>query len=150
MAWPLQDLSCRQIPYQRAVRFKEVQVEQFLPLDPPDFAKDPVLDLALVLLHFEELQFHRPSAWVLVTDAHHFIADGRLDTELFLQFPPQGIAGLFPFLDLAAREFPFERHYLMARPLACEDTAIVHNKSSDYPLHEYSKNRGIGYLWPVS
>src|ERR1019366_9298012 len=69
MVWRLQDLPRRQIFYERAVRFEEVEFEQFVPFDPPDFAKDPVLNLALVFMHFEESQFHRPPARVLVMDA---------------------------------------------------------------------------------
>src|ERR1017187_1014326 len=143
MFWRLQDLPRRQIFYERAVRFEEVEFEQFVPFDPPDFAKDPVLNLALVFMHFEESQFHRPPARVLVMDADDFVADGRLDAEFFLQLAPQGIAGLFALLDLAAGKLPFQRHHLMARPLACEDTVVVHDQSSDYPLHEYFQNRGI-------
>src|ERR1035438_4678327 len=143
MVWRLQDLARSQIPYQCAVCFEEVEVEQFFSPDPPDFAKDPVLNLALVFMHFEESQFHRPPARVLVMDADDFIADGCLDAEFFLQLAPQGIAGLFALLDLAAGKLPFQRHHLMACPLACEDTVLVHDKSSDYPLHEYFQNCGI-------
>jgi hypothetical protein len=136
MFWRLQDFSGRQIVHQSQVGFEKVQSEEFLSRDPTDFAKDSVLDLALVIAHFEEAEFHRPAAWVLMDDAGDFCTDFRHDSEFFLEFPAHGIARLFAFFDFASGKFPFERHGLVPRPLAGEDEVIFQNQSGYDSFHE--------------
>ena len=52
------------------------------------------------------------------------VSDFRYDPQFFFEFPTHRIARLFAFFDFASRKFPFERHWLMPRPLAGEDEVI--------------------------
>src|SRR5208283_1449560 len=135
----LDNLAGSQILDQCAVGLEEIEVQQFFPAYPADFAKNTVFDFALVLVYFKKAQFDRAAARVFMMNAGDFITDGGFDSEFFFEFAAQGIARLFAFLDLAAGEFPLERHHLMARALACQNPAIVHDQSSNYSLSGHSE-----------
>src|SRR5208282_883578 len=156
MRWRLKYLSRGQIVHQSQVGFKEIQSQQLLPRHPADFAKDSVLNFALVFAHVIETEFHRTAARILMDDARDLGADLRHDPQFFLQFPAHGIARLFAFFDFAAGKFPFQRHRLVPRPLAGEDEVIFQNQRGDDSFHDVS-NAGcltMAYLrssrWPTS
>ena len=44
--------------------------------------------------------------------------------KFFFQFPPQRVARLLSFFNLAAGELPFQRHDLVAGPLAGQDLVV--------------------------
>src|SRR3981081_3955332 len=108
----------RQFLHQSQVGFEEIEPQQFLPRHPPDFAKNPIFNLALIVAHFEESQFHRPATRIFMEDAGDLRTDPRPDPQRLLEVPAHRIARLFAFFDLASGEFPWERHRLVPRPLA--------------------------------
>src|SRR5208282_2397541 len=68
-------------------------------------------------------------------DARDLVADGRVDSEFFLQLPAQGVARLLAFLDFSSGELPFERHGLMAGTLAHQHLPVLRDEACDYALH---------------
>ena len=78
----------------------------------------------LILAHDEEAEFHLASIRILVLNACDFVPDGRLDPEFFFKFPPQRIARLLAFFDLAPGKLPLQRHGLVTGSLAYQQLAI--------------------------
>ena len=75
---------------------------------------------------------------ILVLNARDFVADGGLNSQLFLQFAAQGVARLFAFFDFAAGKLPFQRHGLMAGPLADQELAVLHDQCRYNSLHDWA------------
>ena len=71
-------------------------------------------------------------------------ADFRHDSQFFLKFAAHGIARLFAFLDFSAWELPFQRHHLVARPLASKDKVIFNNQRGCDSFHGGQRNAHQG------
>jgi hypothetical protein len=59
-----------------------------------------------------------------------------MDSQFLFQFPSQGIAGLFAFLNLASGKLPLERHGLVPRALAHQQLALLLDHGGDDPFHK--------------
>src|SRR5258708_15968677 len=68
--------------------------------------------------------------------AGNLIADRRLDSQFFFQFPTQGGAGLFAFFNFRGGKLPFQWHGLVRRALAHQQLAIFFDHGGDDPFHK--------------
>src|SRR5579885_1649714 len=118
------ELAGRDVLHEGEVGFEEVVGGKLRRIFPANVAKDAVLKFAREFPHVVEAQFYGIPAWVLVTKAGHLISDYCVDSQFFFKFPPESIARLLAFFDLAAGKFPFERHGLMAGALAYQYAVI--------------------------
>src|SRR5258708_912079 len=84
----------------------------------------------------EEPQLNHDTVWIPMLHARDLIADRRLDSQFFFQFPAQGVARLFAFFNFSAGKFPFQWHGLVTRALAHQQLAIFFDHGGDDPFHK--------------
>jgi hypothetical protein len=141
--WPAQlrlnDLAGGQIFYQLPVGIEKIEAKELLTVAPLQVAEDAVLDFAVEFMDHVKSQFHGAAILVFMLNASDLVADCGVNTQFFVEFAAEGIAGLFSGFYFSTRKFPLERHGLVARALAHEDLAILHNQSSDNALHEWTE-----------
>ncbi len=119
----LQELACRQILNEPAIRSQEVVSRQILELDPLELVKDAIDQIAGELVHREELQINGAAVAIVMPDVGHTSADLRGNAEFLVQLARQGLFCALAGLDLSPGKLPLQSHRLVRTALANQNLA---------------------------
>ena len=115
---------------------------------PTHLVEDAIFELALELLHDEELEVDRGTVAIAMSETSDVTADGGVDAELFVQLAGQGGFRRLACFDLAAGKLPFEAHGLVGAALADEDFTRVGGLFTQYQRGHNVADRGCsGGVW---
>ena len=79
----------------------------------------------------------------------YFVADHGFNPKFLFQFTAERVAGLLPFLNLAAREFPFKWHDLVTGTLAGKNLVTLEDESCD-DAFDAMRDGFSSYSWPLA
>src|SRR5215469_10509392 len=132
-----------QLLNERNISFEKIVIQHFLPRRPTNVAENSILDFARIALHQIEVQLDSVAILVPMTNGRHLRPNRGANPKFLFQLPTERVFRPFLRLNLAAGEFPLQRHRLMPRPLADENLVSVDNEGRHNLLHEIS-------LWPLA
>ena len=89
---------------------------------------DLVFELAFKGVDGKKLEINGAAVAIVMADVGDALANGGLDSELFIQFPSKSLFRTFASLDLAAGKLPLQGHRLIGTSLAYQHFAVANEK----------------------
>src|SRR6185437_13943684 len=133
---------------ERYIAFEEIVCPQPVRRLPDHRLENAVFHFSIPCCYQQKNQQDRTLPRIGERIADHLGRQRRLNSQFLLEFPPQCIFRRFSPLDLATREFPFQRMRLIRTPPADQNPPVSHHNSCYHSCHnQLADDSQTVYTW---